>query len=260
LDVKVVNNSNETVFFTRAELQIERSQIDRTALLAIPRDGYEMCLPIQNLGWGKVMIEKLEFNLVDTDAPDDFEQPPRFTTGVHHDDDFLLIDMTPHFAEFGVDAGFFRGRPLFDKDKVIILRPDGREELARPEFEARFAKALGPLKNPAAKAVGRIVFQDPVSNKQQNVKFSAIVHIGQELPGAPAPIAARYSVEIQSEGANYVRSVEISQALKPHDFDRFTIGIAAPKSSSHRFRVRLVYNSSKFVESPPILLDLFNPR
>ena len=133
-------------------------------------------------------------------------------------------------------------------------------KVGHPEFEARLAKALGSLGSMAAKAVGRIVFQDPVGNKQQNVKFNANVHIGQDLPGAPASIAARYSVEIQPEGANYVRSVDISQALKPHDFDRFTIGIAAPKSSSHRFRVRLVYNGGKFVESPPLLLDLYNPR
>jgi hypothetical protein len=185
---------------------------------------------------------------------------PRFTAEIHRDDDFLLVDVTPQFAELGVDPAFFVGSPRFEADKVIIQRPSGREELARPEFDARLAKALGPLKHPAAKAVGRIVVQDPVSKRQQNVKFSAVVHVGKEGPGALAPFAASYSVEIQPEGANYVRSVDISQALKPHDFDRFTIGVAASKSSSHRFRVRLVYNGSKFVESPAILLDLYNPR
>jgi hypothetical protein len=53
---------------------------------------------------------------------------------------------------------------------------------------------------------------------------------------------------------------QFAQALKPQDFDRFTIRLSADKSSIHQFRLRLLYDNGPAIEAPPIELNLFMPR
>ncbi len=67
-------------------------------------------------------------------------------------------------------------------------------------------------------------------------------------------------MKLDVDGKNYVKKVALSQTLAPQEADRFTIRIAADRSSEHHFRVKLIYNDGKVLQSPPVSLNLFMPR
>jgi hypothetical protein len=125
---------------------------------------------------------------------------------------------------------------------------------------------LGPFPEGEAEVVGEISYANPVdTGKMESVRF--VCFVGFEGPLLTARVGSSFEYNVKLDitgldvvGQHYERRIQLSQALKPHDFDRFTIRIAANKSSIHRFRLRLLYDNRFAIDSPPIELDLFMPR
>ena len=78
--------------------------------------------------------------------------------------------------------------------------------------------------------------------------------------GAPGPPSYQYDGQLRTDGSRYAVPVDISQAIKPGEFDRFTFRVAASQSSQHMFRARFIYNGDKAVVCAPIILKYFMPR
>jgi hypothetical protein len=269
LDIKIVNNTRKTIFLTEADFLVERSDLDTSPVLIIPREGYHMATSIENFGWGRLKNPKLTFDLIpfkftSEDADDRreemeevlenkkltdslFNNTLKRTVAIDEDEDGRIeIDLTPALTVLGVD--------------VTTVRNAGYK-LNEDEYSEPLKKACGPFVGCSAIFAGEIAYDDPaILGKRRSVKLVNVIHFGPPGKGQPRPPSFRYSVRLEADGKNYVKKVSLSQTLAPQEADRFTIKIAADRSSQHHFRVKLICNDGKVLQSPPVSLNLFMPR
>lgn len=264
LDIKVTNNTNKTVFFNEAVFIVDSSQLDPSPLLLIPGTGYNMRMDFENFGWKRIADATIRCNLIRPGEPKDFTQPATEIIDVTEDDQGdISVDFSEVLARLGVDVETlshpfdeYNGKTykVTEKTGRIVLLSDA-------QYKKRILKACGPFPEGAVEVVGEISYANPVdTSKMESVRFLGSLEFGEAPAGAPAPPSFGYGVKLDVDGQRYERRVQLAQALKPQDFDRFTIRIAADKSSIHRFRLRLLYDNGLDIESPPIELSLFMPR
>jgi nucleoside phosphorylase len=230
LDVKLVNNTRDSVLFTDALLMVDESRLDPYPVPSIESAGClrTMALTLTNIGWGPFTTCRLHFNIQRPRDEPDFTQPFRFTADVTDNvnkDDY--IDLSPFFSQLSV--------------------------LAVDPYSTGTAQAVGEIEYSGLDVSGRLV--------SRRVKFSASVNITAQPchVGASLPPTRDYTALLEPDKKDYVVRVPISQSLSPGGFDRFTIHIAALKSSAHRLRLVLVYNNQRKLTSQPITLNLFFP-
>jgi hypothetical protein len=277
IDVKIVNNSPETVFFTEAVFLIYNSYLDPTPILLIPGESYNMDFQLVNVGWGELRDAQLRFNLI-PDTPDieqmngnqfiatEFSKAFKNTLSIKEDRGNIDVDLRPIFELMGVDVKTVDHGPIkvesngttstytFVDEKGLVSK------LSRDQYRERLQAAYGPFVRGRAILAGEISYAGPPHTGQEQVlKVIAKINLSSPYPEAPVPPTFQYSVKFDVDGKNYKKSIPLSQALKPKEFDR-TIKIAADKSSWHLFQLKLLYNNGKMVESPPMSLNLFMPR
>jgi len=224
-----------------------------------------MRFTISNLGGSPVQLQKVEFNLSSQGTKEDENRPPQFTADAQHIQAGVLgysVDLAPWLASVGVDVEAFRERTDSGPRGVRLYKATGTtEDLTEEEYRQRMTKALGPFPEAAAKMSGRILYINPADGAEGMVRFATTMFLVEKGATTAVPVASQshYNVQLDPVGRNYTRPINISQGLKVGEFDRFTIRIACPRSSAHRFRIRLLYNGNKYIDSPPISLTLFNP-
>ncbi len=245
LDIKIVNNTNKTIFLTQAIFNIRRSKTDPFPILLIKGVGYEMKLPLRNIGWGKVydcsircnifpMKNIVEKNTYDYEiAIGEFEQYPE------------TIDFAPMLKELGVDVEKLRSERFY---------------AFKETYTQDIVEALGPFKDGQAKIIGEIHYSglnsEGVKSKEK-LKFEAIIDLGPRGAGAPRPPSFQYDIIFETDRSDYEKVLPISQDIKPGDADRFNIKISALRSSRHVFDLILLYNDNKAITIPNIALNYF---
>jgi hypothetical protein len=278
LDIKLVNNSSKTVFLTEADFIVDQSKLDPSPVLLIPGEGYFMSMNIINFGWGKVKNPEFRFNLIPLPPKDaSINQEKLFADAagkltqslpVQEQDDGIEFDFAPVLASLGVDVETLRNRPVervygSDGHQTYTFQPKNgpRYTLDGKQYRDRLERANGKFLGGSAFLFGEISYDSPdVPTKRSSTKLVNIIHFGEPGVGAPRPPSFTYSVKFEVNGEKYVKKVALSQVLMPQEADRFTIKIAADSSSHHLFRLRLIYNDGKSIESPNMSLDLFMPR
>lgn len=82
-----------------------------------------------------------------------------------------------------------------------------------------------------------------------------------EPPTFPAPTTNNYKLTLRDQGGPYELECPLSRSIRPGEGDRFQIQVAAPLTSTHRFRLRLDYDdgsgSIKQLAGPWIEASLF---
>lgn len=109
LDLKVVNNSNKTIFLTDAVLDIKESIVDPLPILKIDSDKYHMHYPLTihiiNNGWGSVRNLKMKFNLTPIDDEDyNISSPYKYEVFAGSFINEKSISVAEAFKEEGVDV------------------------------------------------------------------------------------------------------------------------------------------------------------
>ncbi len=251
-DIKVVNNSKETIFFTKAIFDVSKSEPDLFPILLIAGPGYNMRFPLINIGWGKVLNCIVNFNLIPTDYPsDNFFHPlsgvpfkGSFDTTYRHQmvlGDFGYssdrTDLSNYFKSLGVDISNIKY---------------GDIEEARGPFKSGVAKMYGEIFYEGINAAG--------STSKEKLRFECDISLYDEGAGAPLPPSFEYDISLDSDNDNYRKMVSLSQAIKPSESDRFTIKISAPQSSRHRFNLTFIYNDNRSLVVPNISLNYFMTR
>jgi hypothetical protein len=129
-------------------------------------------------------------------------------------------------------------------------------------LDAKWTECLGPFKSEASTLVGEIGFKvEDSSGSESVVKFFAHVFLANEnRRGIPRPPSYKYDTAFDVQNANYQRRVNISHSLQAGEADRFTVKIAIPRSSHHRFQATLRDVSGLVWKSVPIELRCFVPR
>lgn len=246
-DIKITNNSNDAIFFDQFNLNIIKSTPDNSPVL-VPSIMDRFTL--HNVGWGTAKNLKIQFSTIPggetPDWNDKFEttiSAPQLIPGGSLDLDRIFIN---NLIKKNVDSRFFiknqiKYSEFYDNPKVLKIATN-----KTPKFV-----------NNGANVFGVIDYLDD-HNKPQQIRFSTLIDVFREGYGAGFEFTAKYTTEFKTLGKDYQLKVPISNAIKPKDFDRIALLLAAPQSSVHTFKIALMYQNNK-LELPYIFkLDLFN--
>jgi hypothetical protein len=258
LDVKVANNTQRTLFFTEAILDVRRSAPDRrpvlvpTVLLDRPRR-----LTVVNYGWGPARDLRVTARVPATDNGEARATTVRVGTIDHKGE----ADLSRAFAAAGLDV------PTLKRWEAAASAPDS---FATPSYRAELARVravlapfgLDPERGVELPVEGELQYRAGNRTALAALRFTAAIPATQPLGlGDYQPPTARYeTTRLSVSGTSYQRRVPLAQRVRPGQTDRFEIPVSAAESSEHVFRVRLVYGPKEDVVSEPITLDLLVPR
>jgi hypothetical protein len=266
VDLKVVNNSSKTIFFTNAVFEVEQSRMDPTPIPVIPADKFAanaQHIELINDGWGNIDECFLKFNLVADGQPTSYDGPFQNEVKVGPFVESINVDISSAFEKAGVNNAAIKGLQWTEKsgDSITVVGTAGRQRtLSREQYRREQLNAFGQFPDNIAVAQGEIVYSGG-GQPQRRVKFSTHVYVmNEDRVGVPAPPTAQYDVFFKVEGSDYTVDVPISQAIKTGEADRFTFRIGAAKSSLHRFRLKLLYNGGEILSTTMVDLLIFMPR
>lgn len=210
LELKFLNSTRGTVYFTRAVAEVERSESMAAPLIAIEAPkGNELAL----VSLGEEVTGPVNFQVAiagPEDALDDARLPAP------------------------VPLEFRDGRAVFPLTNVP---PSGEST-----------------------AFGQFVIGDGPQRMMHRFEIPLGVK-APKPPGSPSVPETGYQLELRSGGGPYETECPVSQFIQPGEADRFLIRIAAPQTSSHRFRLHLEYDDGggapKRLSGPWIDASLF---
>jgi hypothetical protein len=258
LDLKVTNNRSDTIFIRTAVIEVARSTPDGTAVpVPTTLHDHPRRLTLVNQGWGGARDVVLRFNLSRDKGAASVEPPFAHVARIGSLRSTAELDLDHAFAAEGVDVATLRAsESAADGPLALEEVAPVRVRAARP-FE--ISSTLEEVDVPLA---GQLTYRDERSGARHRLRLRAAVPV--TIPfglGDFQPVTARYrAVALAPHGARYERRVALSQSVKPGAVDRFVLPVVVAQSSTHRVRVRLLYNSGDEVASAPIVLDMFVPR
>jgi hypothetical protein len=270
LDFKVLNNRQSSLFLAEVVLDVEESRSDSTPLLTIKKNtqqSYAGRLQLINEGGCALRDLNISFQL----RPGALVPPAQILPPYPHSisvpllEDRVEVDVTEAFQKDGVDIVVLillsNGR--WDRDVFVAPKADDSEErMTKAQMEARWEQCLGPFNMEVGTLAGEIDFNTVGDLSANNVvKFSAPVYLtNMNRKGILRPPSYKYDSAFNVQALDYQRRVQISHSLQPGEADRFTVKIAVPQSSRHRFHVTLRDLSGLVWQSVPIEMNCFVPR
>jgi hypothetical protein len=270
LDFKVLNNRPDTLFLTEVMFEIEESRTDFAPFLAIRKDTHQQHagdLLLSNEGWCDLADLTVSFHLFPggvTGLTDDPPYPHLITLPLL--DDRAEIDVTQAFREEGVDIDgliLLSNGQWEDRDTFVAPTSDGLEErMTGPEMQERWKKCLGRFQEEIGTLAGEISFRaDDGARSKHSVKFHAPVYLSNMgRKGIPKPSTFTYDTAFETQKGHYQRRVPISHTLQSGEADRFSVKVAVPQSSFHRFHATLRDITGGILRSLPIEMSCFVPR
>jgi len=251
LDVRVVNNSPNTISIVQAVFQVDESRPDPSAVLVVQDNRSTLFqVNIVNDGWGPMMNSRILYKVINFDEdpgpPENY--PDRVEVGEIADS--YALDVSDPLSRIGVDMSVL---------KALITSGPGTPYIA----DAEVARALGRFQHGAALAVGLVKFDDhdvEGTERHHCIEFETPVPLLRPGYGIPTPPRFQYSTEFLVEGRNYEVRAPIAQAMTPGEPDRFNVSIGVARSSRHQFRMRAILSTGESIPSRPVVLNAFVPR
>jgi len=232
LAVKVVNNTNRTVFFTDAQLEVLGSSINKDPIPVIMRKHeyeyqgiiYEAQLgafDIVNEGWGQIV-----------NAVVDYEAK----------------------AKGGTKCSFKGGKAslllgtVSERTRIVVWSPATQEECSR----------AGESKRIEIAGVMRYETED---HQKRRSEFRTALILGIERhPLGITRVSAVYDVMLEAGKSNHVRNIPIAHQIKPGETDNFIFQIGVDKSGHFDVRLSLREASGVQLAAKRVFLDIFRPR
>jgi len=260
LDIKVANNTQRTLFFTEAILDVRRSTPDRRPIL-VPMVllDHPRRLTVLNYGWGPAEDVRVTARVPVTGSGEARNTTVRMGTI----DQKGEADLSKAFAAAGLDVQALK---RWEATATASRSTASQTASYRRQLETvRWALApfgLDPERDVELPVEGNLRYRAPASRTPAGLRFTATIPATQPFGlGDYQPPTARYeTTRLPISGARYQRRVPLAQRLRPGQTDRVEIPVSAAASSEHVFRVRLVYGAKEAVVSEPITLDLLVPR
>lgn len=294
LDVKLVNNSGETIVIDKLVIAVEESRIDSRPFVIVSESAGQ--LSFSNRGWPEWSDCKFRFSLsakkpdtpvadytFETDLP--FFAPNDTIAG-------FFLNMYDYLEASGVDFNRIKQLSIAysaENDKEIPWWSAYYEstDVAAMEALDSLKKILAPIELdcdsedmyeydeageerliPGAK---RFYFGDPglwlsgvldFDNGRHIISVDGFVRIlSSEGYGAPAlEVNRKFDVRFKDEGINYTVDYPVSRILKNGEGDRIVLQLDADKTTHHHFKVRLDNINGHTYESNPVDLLIFKYR
>lgn len=266
LDIKVLNNTNNTLYLTDIVVEVASSKLDPSPILYIKQPAFssnKRHLALYNDGWGPLKNVSIQINSSPNKNTDFDHFGASENLGVI--EQYLNIDLTQMLHTLtGIDFRGFdqavqgsRGWDSADFYGHVMQNPEHTPEL--------FRKYLGAYANGFAHVNGILKFDaDTIEeqNKHYAIKFSAVVDLyDYSYCGVPAPPSYQYDIELRVCGESYTVRKPISQVLKPGEIDRFNVRIHCEKSARHIMDVCLMDITGRRIQvGKKIQLDMTVPR
>ncbi len=248
LDLKIVNNSKETVFFTHAVFEISSSVFDPFPIITFDDPisaldyHYGGTLSLINRGWGKVINCTIFFDIVSTSEEPNYEKKFEYELNIGGFDHFKdSVNLHPFLKAEGV--------------QVELIKDYYFGEYSTPEMEKAI---LGPFNDGKLLMYGKIVYQGLKSDRtysSDTINFENLILLESPLLGYAIQPVYFYDVEFEIEKDKYRRVLPISHVLRSGESSWFNIKIAAPKSSRHLFSLHLIYNENQMLSIPNVYLN-----
>jgi hypothetical protein len=270
LDFKILNSGVSTLFLTEVVFDVEESLPDLVPLLTIRRDTLQAFagnLLLVNEGWCDLTDLTISFHLLPGKVTTAEAGPPYpHFVSLPLLEDRAEVDITSAFQEEGVDIdglsllsnGKWEGRDTF-----VVPGSDGSgDRISGTELEERWKGCLGRFHEETGTLIGEIAFAtSAAADHRREVRFQAEVFLSNEnRRGLPRPPTFMYDVALVAPGDHYQRRVPISHTVQPDETDRFTIRLAVPQSSLHRFHATLRDITGLALTGLPIEMRCFVPR
>lgn len=244
LDFKLANNGKNTVILTGVQFDVKESRIDPTPIIVIDGNVWgnnARHIKIVNDGWGKIRNLKLHFNVSnkekDVSVWKNNNEDYRHHINVGSFFDSVNVDLTPIFKRYKVKSMFLD----------LISRSAQRVGVPYLLYVANQHRALGAFEQGYARVYGIMdYFADTYCSKNEHFTLKFITDVWlfntYEIL-AMLPPSQEYEIEFASEGENYLRELDLSHSLVSQETDRLTIKIGMPKSSTHKFDIKLIFNT-----------------
>lgn len=263
LDIKVLNNTNETLYLTDIVFEVACSKPDPRPILYIERPAFssnKRHLALYNDGWGSLKNVNIRINsrpVKNTDFNNYGASAYLGTIDKHQN-----IDLTEMLHTLtGID---FDG---FDQAVARISRHNsyGDDWIDPDHNSALFRRYLGAYAKGIAYVNGILDFDaDTIEeqNRHYAIMFSAAVDLyDYAYAGIPAPPSYQYDIQLQVSGESYTVRKSISQVLKPGEIDRFNVRVYCEQSSQHTINVCLMDITGRKIPIDSIIqLDMCVPR
>jgi hypothetical protein len=243
LELTVVNNTREIAHFHEALFEIASSRTDPRPVPVILGSSKGPGLTLENLGWGPMDDCVLRFHLEEPK-----EGTPRTVERTWPlNGDGRYTDRTPMddaLAEAGVDVAAV--------------------EKLRYNIGRAMRRALGPFPSGEIAVVGTLEYTQAVPDGSRSRRvhpYRGIIDFS--LPPLDVPrsaTAARHQVRLRTDGDGYTVAAQISESLAPGQTGRFTVALAADRSSVHELTIALRYNGAERLDCGAVALELFRPR
>lgn len=112
--------------------------------------------------------------------------------------------------------------------------------------------------SPVVAVVGIFFYRDS-AGKNYRVPFRTRVSLLKPPPGAPMPPSAQYEILLDADRQNYEVSTNISQVLKPREFDNFLLRIASTKHAQYEVEIVVTGLGGEIVARRRLNLTVFKP-
>ena len=239
LDFKLVNNTDETVFFSDLLFSEITSIPDNRPELQWRRVVYAEYNPtcewyIKNDGWGPA-----------EDAVLTIRATKPFKLGEDDEDAMqrALTSARPVRYQIG----------QIDREATISLLPLVGESNGQKSIS--FTDTI--------KVEGELEFSfHDLDGSVQKAKLPVFltIHGWSPAPGVPVPPSMSYDAKLAVDGKGYEVRTQVSEALAPREAGRFTVVVSADQSSVHLFKLKLRYNDDQILDLGPYELQFYLPR
>lgn len=287
IDLKLVNNSDKTIFITDAVINVSQSKTNEEPIFVL-NHSVEDAGEIMwfNDGWGEPESVSLVAKIKDTD--NELVELPlkrsKFT--MYESDPYgfgiwpLISDLAGSETDYrniiGRNGGDWVDNPSQWADlHLACMRKYGDldafalEKSTRDKVQVSANEITDEMlkEHPyrcAINVVGTLTYNwsQNDENKSRSVDFEVLVNVtpSEGFGAGGFEPTGLYDAELQTDASNYSVSVPVSQPISAGGFDRFVIWLGAEKSSKHNLTVTLQYNAEHEISTQTIDLDYFRPR
>ena len=210
-------------------------------------------IAIYNEGWSPMKNVRVSFNLIRSGEPDYLNTPfEAFFLEIKRQRN---IDLLSFFRRQGVNIdslnkianNIFKNNNILDSAFYTNFFRHGLGIYSDANFVCNGCSIWDA--NDDARIYGFIEYDD-IKNQHYKIKFNldiGVIRIAEGC-GAQAPMGETYNVELCENGKAYQIVYPVSQYVKTGEVDNFNIRLTCSKSSIHRIRARLYYNSKDYIE------------
>ena len=284
LDVKLVNNSGETIVIDNIVLDVEESVVDKYPFVVLSESGGFITFTNQGWnGWGNC---KFRFSL---HKKKNEKTRGKYTFEVDiptlvANSDVYELDMFDYLVKSGVDYAKLEESSLvyhYEDNKIrgwggSVYILDENQSLALDSLKAMIAPVeleiesdyiSEDVEDPSQKSRW-VTFKDPglwldgvleFDDGRYSLKVNGNVRfLTSEGYGAPGlEISRKFDVKFRENDKDYIINFPVSLLLKNGEGDRIVLQLNADKTSRHRFKVRLDNINGHNYNSNPVDLLMF---